>query len=270
VVPRLLTVAGSDSGGGAGIQADLKTFAALGAYGMVAVTAVTAQTTDAVHAVHEVPAALVRRQIETAFGDIGVDAVKTGMLGSAETVVAIAEALAGTGVPLVVDPVLAASNDTRLLPLASERPLVERLFPLATVVTPNRTEARALTGMDLEGGALAEAVQALGSAVAVVTGGAEDGIDWYCDGERTEPIAGPLAHGTATHGTGCTHAAALAVFLVRGHLPLEAARLARELVAQAILDGLSELGRGPGPVDALGLRARGVAPPPYSPDPANT
>jgi hydroxymethylpyrimidine/phosphomethylpyrimidine kinase len=251
---RLLTVAGSDSGGGAGIQADLKAFAALGAHGMTAITALTAQSTRGVDAVHAVPPELVRAQIRTVAADIGVDAVKTGMLGDEPLVRAVAEELAALGRPLVVDPVMVATSGARLLPREAERALAEQLVPLATVVTPNVEEARVLAGgAELGGEALAAAVLALGPQAVVVTGGDADGVDWYCDADGARPIAGPHHASLANHGSGCTHSAALAVFLARGLEPYAAAVRAREVAARAVAQGLAELGAGPGPVDVIGV-----------------
>jgi hydroxymethylpyrimidine/phosphomethylpyrimidine kinase len=251
---RLLTVAGSDSGGGAGIQADLKAFAALGAHGMTAITAITAQSTLGVDAVHAVPPELVRAQIRAVAGDLGVDAVKTGMLGQEDVVAAVADELAALGRPLVVDPVMVATSGARLLPRSAERVLATRLVPLATVITPNVAEARVLAGDEtLAGEALARAVLRLGSQAVVVTGGDADGIDWYCDADGPRPIGGPRHAAGANHGSGCTHSAALAVFLARGHTPYKAACEAREVAARAVSQGLVELGGGPGPVDVIGL-----------------
>src|SRR4051794_17317266 len=171
-VPRLLSVAGSDSGGGAGIQADLKAFAALGAHGMTAVTALTAQNTVGVQAVQLVPPAFVRAQIRAVAEDIGVDAVKTGMLGEPGVVEAVADELAGLGCPVVVDPVMVATSGARLLTVAGERAVAEVLLPLASVATPNVAEARVLAGDErLSGRELAEAGLALGPAAVVGTGG---------------------------------------------------------------------------------------------------
>src|SRR4051812_19395448 len=171
-VPRALTIAGSDSGGGAGIQADLKAFAAAGAYGMSAIVALTAQNTVGVTAVHEVPAPFVTAQIAVVFDDLGVDAAKTGMLGSREVIGAVADALEPRGVPLVVDPVLIASSGARLLAADAAAALVDRLFPLATVVTPNLAEAQALTRSESASKAeLAERLVELGARAAIVTGG---------------------------------------------------------------------------------------------------
>jgi hydroxymethylpyrimidine/phosphomethylpyrimidine kinase len=253
-VLRLLSVAGSDSGGGAGIQADLKAFAALGAHGMTAVTALTAQSTRGVDGVLAVPPDFVRLQIRTVAGDIGVDAAKTGMLGDAELVEVVAAELSALACPLVVDPVMVATSGARLLPRSAEHALAAMLVPLATVVTPNVAEARVLAGDEtLEGADLARAVLALGPEAVVVTGGDADGIDWLCDGDGVEAIGGPRYASGANHGSGCTHSASLAVLLAQGLPARDAARRAREIAAGAVERGLAGLGSGPGPVDVIGV-----------------
>jgi hydroxymethylpyrimidine/phosphomethylpyrimidine kinase len=254
VILRLLTVAGSDSGGGAGIQADIKAFAALGAHGMTAVTALTAQSTLGVDAVLPVAPGFIRAQIRAVARDIGVDAVKTGMLGDEDVVEAVAAELEAIERPLVVDPVMVATSGARLLPQSAEQALATRLVPLATVVTPNAAEARVLTGRyELSGADLSRAVYALGPQAAVVTGGDGDGTDWYCDEDGAQPITGPHHSTGANHGSGCTHSAALAVFLAQGRSPLESAIAAREIAARAVEHGLAELGEGAGPVDVIGV-----------------
>jgi hydroxymethylpyrimidine/phosphomethylpyrimidine kinase len=256
MVPRALTIAGSDSGGGAGIQADLKAFAAAGCHGMSAIVALTAQNTTGVTAVHEVPLEFVRAQLEAVFGDIGVDAAKTGMLFSARTIETVAGFLAEHPVPLVVDPVMVASSGARLLEEDAVETLVARLFPLATVITPNLIEAQALAPTTvLSRPELAEALHALGAAAVIVTGGhGEDSVDHLFDGRRH--VAIPVErHGTgATHGAGCTHSATLAALLARGQTLEEAARGAAAAAARAVAQGLAELGAGEGPVDVVGLR----------------
>ncbi len=284
-IPRVLSIAGSDSGGGAGIQADLKTFLALGAYGMTAVTAVTVQDTLGVRGVHPVPPDVVAAQVEAVAADIGVDAVKTGMLWSAGTVRAVADAIRRLGLPnLVVDPVLAAEAGgaavpeadraptfglaarRRLAPEAAGRllapdavgPLKDALLPLATVVTPNVSEAALLAGMevaalrDME--EAARRIHALGPRWVVVKGGhlpaaAEgDAVDLLFDGRGVTLLRGPRLAAPHTHGTGCTFSAALAAGLARGLDVPEAARRAKEFVARTIAAGLA-LGRGKGPVN---------------------
>jgi hydroxymethylpyrimidine/phosphomethylpyrimidine kinase len=260
VVPRCLTIAGSDSGGGAGIQADLKAFARLGCHGTSAIVVLTAQNTLGVTAVHEVPAAFVRAQLDAIAGDIGVDAAKTGMLFSAGAVGVVADFLEANPVPLVVDPVMIASSGARLLREDAVVALVSRLFPLARVVTPNLSEACALAGVpyapDADRRALAEAIHAAGARAVVVTGGhGADPVDWLFDGERHVAIPVPRHPETATHGSGCTHSAALTALLARGESLERAARGAAEVASQAVLHGLAGLGAGNGPVDVVGLEA---------------
>ena len=252
-VPRVLTIAGSDSGGAAGVAADLKAFARCGAHGMMAIVALTAQNTVEVRGIHEVPPDFVRAQIDAVLDDIGADAAKTGMLASAPLIGAVAEALAPRDLPLVVDPVLLASSGARLLPPEAVGTLIARLFPLATVVTPNLPEAQALTAMMTEDRAvLAERLVAMGARAALVTGGhGAKPVDHLFDGSRHMAI--PVArHGVAaTHGAGCTHSAALAAGLAAG-LPLaDAARQAAVVAGEAVAHGLVTLGAGEGPVHVL-------------------
>ncbi|RDI73601.1 phosphomethylpyrimidine kinase [Gaiella occulta] len=247
---RLLSVAGSDSGGGAGIQADLKVFAALGVHGMTALTALTAQHTQGVEAVHEVPPWFVRAQIRAVVGDIGVDAVKVGMLAAAGIVEVVADELAELDRPVVIDPVMVATSGARLLAEDAVDALRERLLPLATLATPNLAEARVLAGdLSLDAEAAAAAVHSLGPGSVVVTGGDEDGVDWFHDASGLRPIEGPLHASGATHGSGCAHSAALAVYLAQGYAPFDAAVAARALAARAVACGLEDLGGGPGPVN---------------------
>jgi hydroxymethylpyrimidine/phosphomethylpyrimidine kinase len=260
-VPRCLTIAGSDSGGGAGIQADLKAFAALGCHGMSAIVALTAQNTVEVTAVHEVPAEFVRAQLDAVYADIGVDAAKTGMLFSAAVAQAVASFLETHPTPLVVDPVIVATSGARLLRDDAVAVLTGRLFPLATVVTPNLGEACALAGRsysdDADRRELAEAIHALGAPAVVVTGGhGREPVDWLFDGRRHTAIPVARYGEEATHGAGCTHSAALCAYLARG-LPLEeAARGAARVATEAVRRGLAGLGTGSGPVDVVGLAER--------------
>jgi hydroxymethylpyrimidine/phosphomethylpyrimidine kinase len=253
LVPRCLTIAGSDSGGGAGIQADLKAFAAAGCHGMSAIGALTALNTTGVTAVHEVPPELVRAQLEAVFDDLGVDAAKTGMLFSAELIETVADFLQGHPVKLVVDPVMVASSGARLLQEDAVETLVTRLFPLATVVTPNLLEAKVLAG---EGARrdLVERIHELGAAAVIVTGGHGDPVDHLFDGERHVEIPVERHDVRATHGAGCTHSATLATLLARGDDLETAARGAAEAASRAVAQGLVELGAGDGPVDVIGLR----------------
>jgi hydroxymethylpyrimidine/phosphomethylpyrimidine kinase len=257
VTPRVLTIAGSDSGGGAGIQADLKAFAAAGAHGMSAIVALTAQNTIGVTAVHEPPPEFVTAQLEAVFSDIGVDAAKTGMLFSRRVIEAVASFLEAQRVPLVVDPVMVASSGAQLLEHDAVAALVARLFPLATVVTPNLAEARALCGdSSLTRADLAERLVELGAPAAIVTGGHGDPVDHLFDGTRHVEIPVERLDVAATHGAGCTHSATLAALLARG-LSLEAAaRGAARAATEAVRHGLTELGAGDGPVDILEVKGR--------------
>ena len=257
LVARALTIAGSDSGGGAGIQADLKAFAAAGVHGMSAIVALTAQNTTGVTAVHELPPEFVTAQLDAVFSDIGVDAAKTGMLFSRRAIEAVAEFLEAHPVPLVVDPVMVASSGAKLLADDAVETLVSRLFPLASVVTPNLPEARALCanlaqGRDL----LAERLVELGAPAALVTGGHGDPVDHLFDGREHVEIPVERHEVAATHGAGCTHSATLAALLARGLPLLEAARGAARAASAAVRQGLPELGAGDGPVDVLNVKGR--------------
>jgi hydroxymethylpyrimidine/phosphomethylpyrimidine kinase len=260
-IPRVLSIAGSDSGGGAGIQADLKAFAACGVHGMTAITALTAQNTVGVSAVEAVSPEMVIAQVRAVLADIGVDAVKVGMLGTSETIEAVRLALGelAPGTPIVVDPVMVAESGAELLDRSAKSALIERILPLATVATPNLPEARALTGLtDADPEGLARAVHALGPRIVVLTGGHwERATDVFYDGETMIEIPGERYPDGAAHGSGCTHSSALAAHLAHGLTPLDAARRAKEVAAGAVRDGLAEIGAGVGPVDALGLRRRG-------------
>jgi hydroxymethylpyrimidine/phosphomethylpyrimidine kinase len=259
MVPRVLTIAGSDSGGGAGIQADLKAFAAAGAHGMSAIVALTAQNTVGVTAVHELPPAFVDAQLDAVFSDIGVDAAKTGMLFSRRVIEAVAGFLELHRVPLVVDPVLLASSGARLLEADAVAALVDRMFPLATVVTPNLAEARELcddSSLTLSRAELAERLVALGAPAAIATGGHGEPVDHLFDGERHVEIPVERFEVAATHGAGCTHSATLAALLARG-LSLEDAALgAARAAGDAVRNGLVEIGAGDGPVDVLHVKGR--------------
>ncbi|HEV2374978.1 MAG TPA: bifunctional hydroxymethylpyrimidine kinase/phosphomethylpyrimidine kinase [Streptosporangiaceae bacterium] len=256
--PRVLAVGGSDSSGGAGVQADLKTALALGAHGMSVVTAVTAQDSLGAHEVWEVPPHAVRAQLTAVLSDIGADAVKTGMLASGPVAGAVADVLARTRLPLVVDPVTATSHGD---PLATPDVLVvlrERLFPLATVVTPNLAEAGLLTGTEPadEAGmvAAAAAIHALGARWVLVKGGhlAGDPVDVLFDGEHVTRVPGVRVATAHTHGTGCTLASAIAVHLARGYDVPTAVAKAKTFVTEAIMSGFP-LGSGTGPVGHPGM-----------------
>jgi hydroxymethylpyrimidine/phosphomethylpyrimidine kinase len=251
-VPRCLTIAGSDSGGGAGIQADLKAFAAAGCFGTTAIVALTAQNTLGVSAVQELPPAFVVAQLEAIFGDIGVDAAKTGMLFSREVIEAVAGFLEEHPVPLVVDPVLVASSGSRLLRDDAVETLVGRLFPLATVVTPNLPEAEALAGRTGSRAELANRLHELGAPAVIVTGGhGEDAVDHLFDGREHVEIQVERHDVAATHGAGCTHSATLVALLAQGLSLEEAARGAAETASKAVANGLAEIGAGDGPVNVL-------------------
>jgi hydroxymethylpyrimidine/phosphomethylpyrimidine kinase len=256
-VPAVLSIAGSDSGGGAGIQADLKAFARCGVHGMTAITAITAQNTVGVEAMESVSPRIIVAQARAVAEDIGVDAVKIGMLGNAETVDAVVEALALVGeAPVVIDPVMVSETGAVLLDDQARAALVEKLLPLATVATPNIPEARVLTGLGEEATQeeLARAVLALGPSAVVVTGGHSLGlVDLFCDGETLVEIPGERHPDGSAHGSGCTHSSVLAACLARGATPLRAAEAARRVASDAVGAGLGEIGKGPGPVDVFHL-----------------
>ena len=255
MVSRALTIATSDSGGGAGIQADLKAFAAAGVHGSSVLVALTAQNTRAVTAIHELPPEFVVAQLDAVFDDIGVDAAKTGMLFSRVIIETVAAYLARRPVPLVVDPVMVASSGAKLLEDDAVDALVGQLFPLATVVTPNLMEARALTGTVGSQAELAEGLHALGAAAVIVTGGHGDtAVDHLYDGREHVDIPVARYAVAATHGAGCTHSATLAALLARGESLADAARGAAEAASRAVAQGLVEIGSGEGPVDVLGVR----------------
>ena len=278
MIPRALTIATSDSGGGAGIQADLKAFAAAGAYGMSVLVALTAQNTVGVTAIHELPPAFVRAQLDAVFDDLGVDAAKTGMLFSRTLIETVAGYLEHRRVPLVVDPVLVASSGAKLLEDDAVEVLVGRLFPLATVVTPNLLEAQVLAGTSnklllasdpreiqpvpassnklslASKRELAERLHELGAAAVIVTGGHGEPVDHLFDGVTHTEIPVARHDVAATHGAGCTHSATLAALLARGESLLDAARGAAEAASRSVAQGLVELGSGEGPVDVLGVK----------------
>jgi hydroxymethylpyrimidine/phosphomethylpyrimidine kinase len=261
---RVLTIAGSDSGGGAGIQADLKAITLLGGYGMSVVTALTAQNTVGVQGIHEVPAPFVEKQIDSVLSDIGADAIKTGMLANAEIVDAVSRKIRQYKVKnVVVDPVMISKSGASLLKKEAREALTERLIPLAFVVTPNLSEAAVLTGLRVrsleEMKKAARRIHQLGARHVVVKGGHLKGmaIDVLYDGKRYDEIEGPRIETRNTHGTGCTFASAIATLLARGETIEEAVKKAKTFITMAIRSGLS-LGRGTGPVNpfAYVLRTR--------------
>jgi hydroxymethylpyrimidine/phosphomethylpyrimidine kinase len=256
-VPCALSIAGSDSGGGAGIQADLKAFARCGVHGATAITAITVQNTVEVRDVYPLPPRAIVEQVAAVAEDIGVDVVKIGMLGSVATIEAVAEALGYTGdAPVVIDPVMVAESGARLLDEDAVQALREILLPRAAVVTPNVPEARVLSGLreQSSGEQLARAVHELGPAAVVVTGGhREEAVDIFFDGPELAEIPGERYPDGAAHGSGCTHSSALAAHLALGFTPLESARHAKAIASEAVRSGLAGLGTGAGPVDVFGL-----------------
>ena len=286
--PCVLSIAGSDSGGGAGIQADLKAFAACGVHGMTAITAITAQNTVGVSAVQAISPDVIVAQVSAVAEDIGVDAVKIGMLGTAATIRAVAASLdlLPRGTPVVLDPVMVSESGAELLEPSARGALLDVLLPRVLVITPNLPEARALAGAvepSTAGGApaptataagpartavgggpaptagddavaLARALRALGPEIVVVTGGhREQAVDVFFDGSEVVELPGERYPGGAAHGSGCTHSSVLAARLAWGDAPLEAARVAKHLASRAVRDGLAGVGAGAGPVNVLGV-----------------
>ena len=258
-IARALTIAGSDSGGGAGIQADLKTFMAFGVYGMSALTAITAQNTLGVQAVHEVPLDTIAAQIDSVAEDIGIDAAKTGMLSSTAIVETVASAVVRQGIAnLVVDPVMIAKSGDVLLRQEARDALRERLLPLALVVTPNLPEAEVLSGRPVASReAMREAARVLhdlGARWVVVKGGhldeAEDAVDLVYDGSGFCLLPAPRIRTQNTHGTGCTFSAAITAGLARGLSPFAAIERAKRYISRAIEESLA-LGGGHGPTNHL-------------------
>jgi len=261
-----LTVAGSDSGGGAGVQADLRTFAAHGIHGASALTAITAQNSLGVTAWTALEPAMVVAQMEAVATDMKVAATKTGMLATAAIVAGVAEAAARLGLaPLVVDPVMVAKSGDRLLDAAAERAYVERLFPLATLVTPNLHEASALLGRPVrdvvEMRAAARDLRALGAGAVLVKGGAlaGDAVDVFFDGERLVDLAAPRVDTPNVHGTGCTLSSAICARLAQGEDLLDAVRGAKAYLTEALRHSYA-VGRGRGLPDHLYALARTRSP----------
>jgi hydroxymethylpyrimidine/phosphomethylpyrimidine kinase len=267
-VPVCLSIAGSDSGGGAGIQADLKAFARSGVHGTTAITAITAQSTVEVRGVEPISPGMILLQVRAVVEDLGVDAVKIGMVGGEEAIEAVAFALdeLPPGTPIVLDPVMIAESGARLLPGDAQRMLARELVSRATVVTPNLPEARALAAEagvanpeQLDAPGLARAIHTLGPRAVLVTGGhREEATDLLYDGETLTEIPGPRHPAGAAHGSGCTHSSTLAAQLALGHDLVTAARTAKEIAAAAVRDGLRDVGHGAGPVNVLGLRPPGT------------
>ncbi|MGI8486716.1 MAG: bifunctional hydroxymethylpyrimidine kinase/phosphomethylpyrimidine kinase [Thermomicrobiales bacterium] len=253
--PKALTIAGSDSGGGAGIQADLKTFAALGVYGTSVITAVTAQNTIEVSAIAEVPEEVVISQIDGVMEDIGAQAVKTGMLSSRAIIQNVADRLEAWGAPLlVIDPVMISKSGAPLLQRDAVGTLKRELLPMATIVTPNIPEAEILSGHKIHGGddvrEAARIIHAMGPRFVIVKGGHLDGpaVDLVFDGHEFTPIEGERIQTTNTHGTGCTYSAAITAFLARGIEPLDAIRMAKRYIEAALRDSYA-VGHGHSPVN---------------------
>ena len=255
-MPVALTIAGSDSGGGAGIQADLKTFHAFGVFGTSALTAITAQDTTGVHGVHAVPVDVVRRQIEVVAADLLPGACKSGMLATAELVHAVADAIRELGLAnSVLDPVMVATSGDRLLDRDAEAAVTEALLPLATVVTPNLDEARILAGREIDGeadmGAVAELLVERGARAALVKGGHMEGdtvVDVLVDEAGTESWRHPKLDTTSTHGTGCTLSSAIAAGLALGRPLREAVADGLDFAHRAIAEAPG-LGSGHGPLN---------------------
>jgi len=263
-VSRALTIAGSDSGGGAGIQADLKTFTVLGVFGMSALTAVTAQNTLGVHGIYNLPLEAIEKQIDAVASDIGVDAVKTGMLSQVPIIETVARKIKENNIQnLVVDPVMVAKGGARLLEQDSQKALIEYLLPLATVVTPNLPEAEVLTGLTIrtvdDMKEAAKRIHDFGAKHVVVKGGHLEGdaLDILFDGSSFEEYVVERFETTHTHGTGCTFSAAITAELAKGRSVREAVATAKEFITCAIQDTLG-LGGGHGPTNhwAYGNRRR--------------
>jgi hydroxymethylpyrimidine/phosphomethylpyrimidine kinase len=252
---RILTIAGSDSGGGAGVQADLKAITLLGGYGMSVITALTAQNTVGVQGIHEIPARFVERQIDSVLSDIGADAIKTGMLSNEEIIEVVGKKIKQYKVrKVIVDPVMVSKSGDSLLRRDAQDALIKKLIPLAWVVTPNLMEASVLTGFKVksleEMKKAARQIYKLGAKYVVVKGGHLKGeaIDLLYDGKTFNEIEGPRIDTKNTHGTGCTFASAIATLITRGDSVLEAVRKAKVFITMAIQSSLN-LGKGTGPTN---------------------
>lgn len=256
-VPRALTIAGSDSGGGAGIQADLKTFTAFGVFGMSALTSITAQNTQSVLGINDLPAEFVELQIDAVLSDIGVDAVKTGMLSNEEIISAVAKKIEQYGVEkLVIDPVMRTKGGDTLLRKQAEKALIENLLPLALIVTPNIPEAEALSGMEISSvNDMKEAskrIKLLGPKYVLVKGGHLEGTaestDILHDGDYFYSFSSPRIQTKNTHGTGCTYSSAICAGLAKGTYIIEAVEEAKKYVTEAIKRSFN-VGKGHGPLN---------------------
>jgi hydroxymethylpyrimidine/phosphomethylpyrimidine kinase len=257
IIPRALTIAGSDSGGGAGIQGDIKTFTALNVYGMSVITSITAQNTQSVIGINDIPPHFVELQIDAVLGDIGVDAVKTGMLSNKPIMLSVAKKIKQYGIEkLVVDPVMRSKGGDSLLKKEAEVALRDELLPLALIVTPNIPEAEVLSGIrvrsveDME--QAAKQIKALGPKNVLVKGGhldsTEEAIDVLFDGNEFHKYRAPRINTKNTHGTGCAYSAAICAGLAMGFHLLDAIEDAKEFVTQAIRNSFN-LGKGHGPLN---------------------
>ncbi len=260
---RAMSIATSDSGAGAGIQADLKAFLRCGVYGTTAIVATTAQNTVGVTDIYAFPPRVAVQQIEAIVSDIGADAVKTGMLFNAGIISAVAETIGRLRLPnLVVDPVMVAESGAVLLEPEAVDTYKNELFPLAAAITPNVNEAFALVGEEVDEDRIedcAVTLHALGPGAVIITGGhTGSGDDLLYDGEEFTRITGPVHSSENTHGAGCTHSSSLASFLALGYSLPEAAGNARAVASEAVEYGLAEIGEGAGPVHALGKVLKGV------------
>jgi len=260
---RVISIATSDSGAGAGIQADLKAFLRCGVYGTTAIVATTAQNTVGVTDIYPFPPQVAVEQIEAVASDIGVDAVKTGMLFNADIISAVAETVDRLQLPnIVVDPVMVAESGAVLLEPDAVETYKNALFPLATAITPNVNEAFALVGEEVDEDRIedcAVTLHALGPKAVIITGGhTASGAGLLYDGERFERIEGPVYPSENTHGAGCTHSSSLASFLALGYPLVEAAHQAHAVASEAVKYGLGEIGAGAGPVHTLGRVLEGA------------
>lgn len=259
--PKALTIAGSDSGGGAGIQADLKTFAANGVYGMSVITALTAQNTVGVQGIHDIPPEFIGQQLDSVLSDIGADAAKTGMLSQPEVINVVAEKIREYQLEkLVIDPVMVAKSKDKLLQDEAIDTLIHELIPLAYIITPNKDEAEIITGLKIESReqvkAAAEKIHSMGAKCVLIKGGhlsEEKAVDYlYIDGKLHEFVS-PRYDNKHTHGTGCTLSAAITAELAKGLPVIDSVKAAKEYIAGAIKNA-QPLGRGIGPVDHLWKR----------------